>query len=139
MKKGTLINAPASAVIAAMGHTDSLVVCDAGLPIPNEPTRIDLALSNGVPGFVETLAVICAELCVERVVMAEEIRDHNQVIHQKTIDLIGDVANQQGKPIEIGYVPHEQFKQQSESSRAVVRTGECTPYANILLFAGVTF
>lgn len=139
MKKGKLINAPVSAAIAAMGHTDSLVVCDAGLPIPSQPTRIDLALTNGVPGFVETLAIVCAELCVERVVMAEEIRDQNQAIHQQTVDFINDLADQQGKPIEIGYVSHEHFKQQSEGSRAVVRTGECTPYANILLFAGVTF
>ena len=36
-------------------------------------------------------------------------------------------------------VSHEEFKRRSATARAVVRTGECTPYANIMLIAGVAF
>ncbi|HCS2498763.1 TPA: D-ribose pyranase, partial [Shigella flexneri] len=45
----------------------------------------------------------------------------------------------QGNTIEIRYTTHEQFKQQTAESQAVIRSGECSPYANIILCAGVTF
>lgn len=47
MKKGTVLNSEISSVISRLGHTDTLVVCDAGLPIPNSTTRIDMALTRG--------------------------------------------------------------------------------------------
>ena len=34
MKKGTVLNSDISSMISRLGHTDTLVVCDAGLPIP---------------------------------------------------------------------------------------------------------
>ncbi|MBD4719348.1 D-ribose pyranase, partial [Xanthomonas citri pv. citri] len=43
MKKGTVLNSDISSVISRLGHTDTLVVCDAGLPIPKSTTRIDMA------------------------------------------------------------------------------------------------
>jgi D-ribose pyranase len=36
-------------------------------------------------------------------------------------------------------IPHEEFKARTAAARAVVRTGEFTPYANVILIAGVTF
>jgi len=49
MKKGTVLNSEISSVISRLGHTDTLVVCDAGLPVPRSTTRIDMALTQGVP------------------------------------------------------------------------------------------
>lgn len=46
MKKGTVLNSDISSVISRLGHTDTLVVCDAGLPIPKSTTRIDMALTQ---------------------------------------------------------------------------------------------
>ncbi|HZW03833.1 MAG TPA: RbsD/FucU domain-containing protein, partial [Anaerolineaceae bacterium] len=42
-------------MIATLGHQDQLVIADAGLPIPDSTTRIDLALTAGVPTFLQTL------------------------------------------------------------------------------------
>ena len=74
MKKIGTLNSRLSKVIAEMGHTDTLAVADAGLPIPDETERIDLALTRGVPGFLQTLQTVLEELEVEEVVLAEEIR-----------------------------------------------------------------
>lgn len=41
MKKGVLLNADVSAVVSRLGHTDQIVICDAGLPIPAVTQRID--------------------------------------------------------------------------------------------------
>lgn len=114
-----------------MGHTDSLCVADAGLPIPRGPERIDLAVTRGLPGFADVLSVILEELVVERAVVAEEIRDRNPLIMESLKSMLGDIP--------IQFISHEEFKSLSAGSRGIVRTGECTPYANILLYSGVPF
>ncbi|OON40289.1 D-ribose pyranase [Izhakiella australiensis] len=139
MKKGSLLQADISALIARMGHTDTLVIADAGLPIPAGPQRIDLALTQGVPGFLQVVEQITTEMQVERVTLAHEICQHNEEIHRQLLALIDDLQQRQGNTISIEYISHESFKQQSRQSLGVVRSGECTPYANILLHAGVTF
>ncbi len=66
MKKIGILNQPISSVIAGLGHMDTLVVADAGLPIPQETQRIDLALVEGIPGFLDTLRAVLMEMKVER-------------------------------------------------------------------------
>lgn len=131
MKKIGLLNQPLSAVIAGLGHTDTLVIADAGLPIPATTQRIDLALMKGVPDFVETLAAVLGEMQVERAIIATEMAEKNPTIHQQTTALLGDVRPET--------VSHEEFKRLTANARAVVRTGECSPYANVILVSGVTF
>ena len=131
MKKTGVLNQPISSIIAGLGHMDTLVIADAGLPIPPETQRIDLALSEGIPGFLDTLRVVLTEMQVEGAIVAEEMLQTSPDIYEATKELLGDV------PIEIE--THLIFKEQTRSARAVIRTGEFTPYANIILVAGVVF
>jgi D-ribose pyranase len=131
MKKGTLLNAPLSALIAQMGHTDRLVVSDAGLPVPEGVPHIDLAVSPGIPPFLKVTRAILTELEVESAIIAEEMEEVSPELCAALMELLGDI------PVET--VPHERFKTETESARAVARTGEFTPYANIILSAGVVF
>ena len=131
MKKSELINQSVSAVIAGMGHLDELVIADAGLPIPAATTRIDLALTKGVPSFLQTVRVVLTELEVETAVVSKEMIDNSPGTYEEIQALLA------GIPIEL--VSHETFKQQTCSAKAVIRTGEFTPYANIILRAGVLF
>ncbi len=139
MKKTTLLNAPLSQVIATLGHTDSLTVGDAGLPIPACTQRIDLALTCGVPDFLTTVDSIISEMFVERAVLAEEIKQKNPQIHTALLARLQQLENQQGNHIELDYVPHQTFKQLTHNSKAIVRSGECSPYANVILYSGVPF
>jgi D-ribose pyranase len=131
MKKIGTLNQPLSAVIAGMGHLDTLVVADAGLPIPPGPLRIDLALKEGVPPFIQTLRAVLAELEVERAIVAEELVTVSAHLYGEVQALLADI------PIET--IPHMKFKEHTRTAQAVVRTGEFTPYANIILIAGVVF
>ncbi len=131
MKKIGIINQPISAVIAGLGHTDRLVIADAGLPIPADVHRIDLALKAGLPGFMETLETVLLEMQVEKAIIAAEISQHNPKIESGIKAVLGEI------PIE--RIPHEQFKQETHTSAAIIRTGEFTPYANIILISGVVF
>ena len=131
MKKTGILNQPISSVIAGLGHMDTLVIADAGLPIPPETQRIDLALTEGIPTFLDTLRVVLTEMQVEQAVVAEEMIEVSPKVYEAVKELLGDV------PIET--VTHLIFKEQTRSARAVVRTGEFTPYANVILVAGVVF
>ncbi|MGL4723846.1 MAG: D-ribose pyranase [Scandinavium sp.] len=139
MKKGTVLNADISSVISRLGHTDTLVVCDAGLPIPRSTQRIDMALTQGVPGFIQVLEVVTSEMQVETAILAAEIKTHNPQLHETLLRHLEQLQQHQGNTIDIRYTTHEQFKRQTAESQAVIRSGECSPYANIILCAGVTF
>jgi D-ribose pyranase len=131
MKKTTLIHSDLSYIIATLGHLDTLVIADAGLPIPAETVRIDLALTQGIPGATQTLKVVLDEMNVEKVILAEEVKDRNPQFLAHVQELLPDV------PIE--FVTHTELKVQTASARAVVRTGEFAPYANVILVSGVVF
>lgn len=131
MKKTNLLNASVSQLVATMGHTDSLCISDAGLPVPEAVQRIDLALTRGMPSFDGVLSAVLSELEVERAVCALEIKAKSPQILEKIRALL--------KGIPIDFVSHEEFKSLTHKCRAVVRSGECTPYANIILFSGVPF
>jgi D-ribose pyranase len=131
MKKVGTLNQPLSEEIAGLGHLDTLVIADAGLPIPRETHRIDLALTQNVPGFLETLRVVLEEVQVEGAILAEEMIRINPGLFEQVKDLLPDI------PLET--IPHAEFKNQTRKARAIVRTGEFTPYANIILISGVVF
>ncbi|PXF30883.1 D-ribose pyranase [Pokkaliibacter plantistimulans] len=139
MRLGPLLNQPLSAYLSMLGHTDEITLGDAGLPIPAQVERIDLALKRGVPGLLDTLEVVLAEVAVEAVTLAQELPSVSPYMHQAMLTLVSAAGQRRGIDIAIHYVSHSDFKVQSGRSRAVVRTGECTPYANIILHAGVAF
>ncbi len=135
MKRTRLLNSELSYEISKIGHTASIVVCDAGLPIPCGVKRIDLAIERGYPSFIRTLDAVLSELRVEEIVIAQEIHAKNPGIFQEMMDTF---RAHQMEPV-VTEVPHEAFKDLTRSSEAIVRTGECTPYANVILKSGVVF
>ncbi|AGO57636.1 D-ribose pyranase [Serratia plymuthica] len=139
MKKGVLLNAEVSAVVSRLGHTDQIVICDAGLPIPAVTQRIDLALTQGVPTFLQVVGVVTQEMQVESAILAEEMVNQNPQLHQALLAQLIQLGQHQGNTISVSYISHQAFKAQTEHSRAVIRSGECSPYANVILCAGVTF
>ncbi len=139
MKRTKLINSEVSYVIAKVGHFDGLTICDAGLPIPAGVQRIDLAVSEGVPSFMDTVKAVVLEMEVESIELAEEFRTVSPGLHQELIDFIATVAGERGKTLPVSYMPHETFKANTGKSVAVVRTGEFTPYANVTFRGGVVF
>ncbi|MED2182732.1 D-ribose pyranase [Bacillus wiedmannii] len=131
MKKHGVLNSEIASVLASLGHTDTIVIADCGLPIPDGVKRIDLAVEIGKPSFLDVLQVVADDMAIEKVTLAEEVINNNAEVN-KEIEL---------KLIEpaFEYVSHEQFKEQTKKAKAIIRTGEATPYANVILHAGVIF
>jgi D-ribose pyranase len=131
MKKIGILNSEISKVISELGHTDQIVICDAGLPVPEGVKRIDLALTPGVPSFFDALEAVLLEMQVERAVFAEELKQASPETLKRLETVLDGVERES--------VSHERFKQMTRQAKAVIRTGECTPYANVILQAGVIF
>ncbi|APX72120.1 D-ribose pyranase [Companilactobacillus allii] len=131
MKKTRVINSDISRVISQMGHFDTIGIGDAGMPVPSDTEKIDLALEAGIPSFMQVLENVLSELQVQKVYLAEEIKVQNPEQLAAVKKVVGDI------PIE--YMPHEQMKKDLSDTKAFIRTGEETPYSNILLESGVVF
>ena len=85
----------------------------------------------GVPAFRDVTKLVAGEMAVEKVVAASEIKDANP---ENTRFIENHFSEQT-----IEYMSHEEFKRLTRKAKAVIRTGEMTPYANCILQAGVIF
>ncbi len=130
MKKTSLLNAALSHTIAKLGHGDILVIADAGLPVPPGVQCIDLALTANIPRFEDVLRVVLSEMQVESATLAKEIETANPLVLVQAKSLLTCPTQ---------YLSHQDFKVLCENARAIVRTGEFSPYANVALHAGAVF
>ena len=128
MKRIGMINAPISKVISELGHTDMITIADAGLPIPSSVERIDLALKRNVPKFIDTLSVVLDDLHIEKAIVADELLTVSPIMYDEIRKIIPEEM--------LETIPHVEFKQKTAGSKAVIRTGEFTPYSNVILVAG---
>lgn len=131
MKKRGILNAQLSGLIAALGHMDLFMIGDAGMPIPKGIPIVDLALCGGVPTFIQTMDAVLEEAEVEHYTIAEEIVENNPELHAYIKEKLPNV--------ECEMIPHAELKKMSANVRFAIRTGEFSPYPNIILRAGVTF
>jgi len=134
MKKSGIFNADIAAVVASMGHGDMISVVDLGFPIPLGMKRIDLVVSHGDPGFLEVVDMLMTELKVEKVILAQETRENSAHIFIKLKELLSH-----SDQVEFVWVTHKTLKELACQSKAVIRTGEVTPYANAIFVSGVIF
>lgn len=131
MKKHGILNSHLAKILADLGHTDKIVIADAGLPVPDGVLKIDLSLKPGLPAFQDTAAVLADEMVIEKVIAAADIKASNQ----ENAKFLENLFSEQ----EIEYLSHEEFKLLTKEAKAVIRTGEFTPYTNCILQAGVLF
>ncbi|MDQ0208135.1 D-ribose pyranase [Alkalicoccobacillus murimartini] len=129
MKKQGVLNRDIARVLASLGHTDQIVIADCGLPVPLGVECIDLSLKYGVPSFLDVFTELLTDMEVEAFILAEEIKEENPLINQM-FEL---------QAIPTYYLPHEKLKTETSKAKVIIRTGECTPYANVILRAGVIF
>lgn len=129
MKKHGMINRDIAAMLAKMGHTDQLTIADCGLPIPEGVPCIDLSYALGKPGFTEILLELMKDFQAEKVYIASEIKVENPAVYSEIKRL----------ECPIDELTHDQLKERSRQSKFIIRTGEATPYANIIVQSGVIF
>jgi len=134
MRKTNLLNTELSNAISEIGHTQWLTIGDAGLPILNDGRKIDLSVIRGLPSFIDVLAATLSEMKVQKVYLAEEIKSENP-------DQLAAIKALLDDDVEIAWVNHDDLKAMSRDNNniATVRTGEVTPFSNIVLESNVDF
>jgi D-ribose pyranose/furanose isomerase RbsD len=130
MKRGGVLNMKLSAAIAAMGHDDIMLVCDAGLPLVYDGRVIDLALAPDVPDLFTVLRTIRQEMWVEKFAFIAETADFNPVVVNTVKEIFPDAA--------MATMPNEWFHQIAvNGAKYVVRTGAWRPWGNVALWSGI--
>ena len=131
MKKHGIVHPELARVLAELGHGDQICIADVGLPVPPGVPRIDLAYRLGAPGFLDVVAAIADEIVVEQLMIADEALARSPEVVAGLQQVFGEVR--------LVTTTHEQFKIATRRARVIIRTGETTPYANVLLTSGVPF
>lgn len=131
MRRSGLLQAELLGLIARLGHGQMLVIADAGLPIGPEGRLIDLAVRPGLPGILAVLEVVLEAGVFEAATLASELPSSDAVLAEQIAQRVS--------PLPVGHVSHAELKGLTGQAMGVVRTGECRPYANIILHAGVPF
>lgn len=124
MKEKGILNIEISKRLSDLGHTDLIAIGDCGLPIYPEK-KIDLALKLGEPKFIEVLETLLDDFGCEHYILASEIKEENPDQEKAIKDLLNGVSSE--------YISHEDFKKKLDDVKFVIRTGENTPYSNIIL------
>lgn len=131
MKKSGILNAQLISYIAALGHKDTFMIGDAGMPIPKGIPIVDLVLCGGVPTFKQVMDAVLAETEVEGYAIAEEIKEKNPQLLAYIQEKLPEA--------EVEWMEHAELKKMSANCKFAIRTGEFTPYPNVILRAGVAF
>ena len=147
MKTNGILNNDLARLVARLGHGDMLVITDRGFPFPrHEKTEcIDVSVGRNLPKFVDVVKVVLEELEIEKVIIADETKDISPHVYKELKDVVFLKKNK-GNDIVEENIPHLEFKDlvlngslQGKEVKGFVKTGEFTPYANIILISGVDF
>jgi D-ribose pyranase len=130
MKRNGILNFGLNQALAAMGHGDLMIVCDAGFPIPTHVNRVDLAIVADVPGLETVLTAISADFIAEKFGYANEMAQNNPRLKEKVDRIFAGV--------ELVTYPHaEILTELAAKAKFIVRTGAFDPWGNIILYSGV--
>lgn len=129
MKEIGITNRQIAKIISEQGHMDLLMVVDAGFPIPKEVECIDISLSENKPMVLEVLVELKKYFSVEKMIMANQTKATSPTLFQA-------ISNSFGENMPVETIDHADFKLLSKTVKAVIRTGDFTAYANVMLVSG---
>ena len=75
MTETGILNREIAAQIAKMGHTDMMLIADAGLAVPNTTPVIDISLKENIPTSIEVLEEVLKHFSVEKIIYSEATAD----------------------------------------------------------------
>ena len=128
MRPGRILHPELAKALATCGHTDIILVTDAGFPIPKDANRIDLGYYAGAVDVLDILRMLRKEIFVEEVAFAPEVKTHHPALYQDIQEIYtGSGAVFKG-------IPHEQLVEKiAPKAKVVIRSGSLNAWANFAL------
>ena len=127
MLKGGILNPAIRSLLARVRHTNTLVIADRGFPFWPAIETVDISLIDDVPTILQVLAAVRADFVAGQAFMAEEFLVHNtgatRTAYARALD-----------GVDVIHEPHEgSFKPRVPRAIGLIRTGDTTPYGNVIL------
>lgn len=129
MKEVGILNREVSKVISEQGHQDLLMVCDAGFSTPKDVEVIDISLKENSPTVVEFLNELKKFFSVEKIILANQTKNTNPSYFNEITSVFDDNP-------EVETIDHKELKELAKQVKAIIRTGDFTAYANVILVSG---
>lgn len=126
MLKTGILNPQVLALLARVRHTNTLVISDRGFPFWPQIETVDISLVDNVPTVLQVLAAIRPNFVIGKAWMAQEFLGANNKAARARFS-----AALRGAPLK--FEPHVEFKKRVPEAIGLIRTGDTTQYANIVL------
>jgi D-ribose pyranase len=126
MLKTGILNPSINSLLSRVRHTNTLVIADRGFPFWPMIETVDISLVNDVPTVLQVLAALRGNFVIGKAWMAREFLRNNQ---PKTRSAFARALT----GIDLKHEPHVDFKQRVPNAIGLVRTGDTTQYANLIL------
>ena len=128
MRPGRILHPELEKALATCGHTDIILVTDAGFPIPKDANRIDLGYYAGQADLLDILRMLRKEIFVEEVAFAPEVKTHHPALYKDLQEIYtGSGAVFKG-------IPHEELVAEiAPKAKVIIRSGSLNAWGNIAL------
>ena len=126
MIKTGILNPQLNDLLSRVRHTNTLVIADRGFPFWPMIETVDISLVDDLPTVLQVLAAIRSNFVIGKAWMAREFLKHNDGKTRATF--AGALRG-----IELKHEPHVQFKRRVPDAIGLIRTGDTTQYANLIL------
>ena len=126
MLKTGILNPHINSLLSRVRHTNTLVLADRGFPFWPMIETVDISLVDDVPTVLAVLRAIRPNFQIGKAWMAQEFLKHNSA---GTRSAFAEVL----RGIEWIHEPHVEFKKRVPHAIGLIRTGDTTQYANIIL------
>ena len=123
---GGILNPAINSLLSRVRHTNTLVIADRGFPYWPQIETVDISLVDDIPRVIEVLAAIRNNFRIGRVFAAEEFLASNT-------DFAANALEDALIDIPLLFEPHIEFKKRVPSAIGLIRTGDTTQYANLIL------
>jgi D-ribose pyranase len=126
MIKTGILNPQILSLIARVRHTNTLVISDRGFPYWPMIETVDISLIDDIPTVMQVFNALKTNFNIGQIYLAEEFRSNNS---PETLRVFETAT---GK-IPVKFEPHIEFKLRVPQAIGLIRTGDSTQYANIIL------
>jgi D-ribose pyranase len=126
MLKTGILNPAINSLLSRVRHTNTLVIADRGFPFWPSIETVDISLVDDIPRVLDVVQAIRPIFVIGSAFMAEEFRVANLPDTQ-------DAYMSALSGISITFEPHIEFKKRVPRVVGLIRTGDTTQYANIIL------
>lgn len=121
-----ILNPEIASLLRRVRHTNTLVIADRGFPSWPGLETVDISLVDDVPTVLQVLDAVLANFQVGEAWMAEEFLEHNDAATREAFaKALGGAG--------LKHEPHVDFKRRVPGAVGLIRTGDTTQYANVIL------